>query len=509
MNNYKLFYVPSGGIESRFFSLLTLKFKTMYSKPSKLFYLTLLLFFISHGLYSQNSFTVTLKDSTYDNMVHSAIELSNGQFIVVSVRILQPGSFAANIIKLDAYGNLLHQNILRFNGNSSGFTSIVQLSENRFILSGATYPGSSGYLWVCTIDSSLNVITQRSYMLWSYSVYYCKSILDYQNNILVFGKVWSSGTPYSFVFKLTSDLDSISCRIYNEQWSMGQDLIERSDHKGYYFLIIGFNLGSGKILSLDPAFNIEKITVLNDGIGNLGTIKLFDSTRFMVCAVKTPTNSMSQKIGVQLYDTTFNLIHYSFYGKTDTTEQPAMVKSLDFSDPSSVFIGGTSNITTNEFYETDNWYRLNNIDTSFNLKWERFYGGNGYYTLYGILATHDGGCLMYGTFWDYHNITDYTRYIRLIKVSKDGLLSDENGKSGIKLKEVILYPNPGTDRVTIETALKNVVVSFFDVYGNRVLKKPILSMVETLDVSELSTGIYFYRFTDGDRVVETGKWIKK
>jgi len=461
------------------------------------------------ALRSQNSFNVILKDSTYDNMVHSAIELSNGQFIIVSVRILQPRIIAANIMKIDAYGNLLRQNILRFNGTSSGLSGIVQLSENRFILSGATYQGDSANLWLCTIDSSLNAIAQKSYKIGSFSLSYSKIKLDYQNNILVFGIIDSLNTPYSFIFKLTPDLDSISCRIYDDKWSIGQDLIERSDHKGYYFLIIGFNFGSGKILSLDPAFNIEKITILTDEIGDHGTLKLFDSTHFMVCASKAPTNTMSWKIGVQLYDTTYNLIHYSYYGKTDTSEYPALVKSLDFSNPLSVFIGGTSNFFQYEFTPADNWYRLNNIDTAFNLKWERFYGGDGDYALYGILATRDRGCLMYGTFWDYRNNPDYSRYLRLIKVSKDGLLSDENGKPSNKAKEVILYPNPGTNRIIVESGLKNLVVSFFNVTGNCVVKKSIQSMVESLDVSELSTGIYFYRFTCGNKVIDCGKWIKK
>jgi hypothetical protein len=442
-------------------------------------------------------------------MVYDAIELSNGQFIIVGMRILQPGIYAANIMKIDAYGNLLHQNILRFNGNSSRLLSIIQLSEDQFVLSGVTYPGTAGNIWICVMDSSLNVIAQKSYILGTYSLYSSKMKLDYQNNILVFGRIDSLGTPYSFIFKLTPDMDSIYCRIYDEQWSIGQDLIERSDHKGYYFLAIGFNLGSGKILSLDPDFNIEKITILNDEIGDHGTLKLFNSTHFMVCALKAPTNSMSYKIGVQLYDTTFNLIHYSYYGKTDTSEYPALIKSLDFSDPLSVFIGGTSNMFQYEFVRADNWYRLNNIDTAFNLKWERFYGGDGCYALYGILATHDGGCLMYGTLWDYHNNPDYTRYLRLIKVSKDGLLSDENGKPGVKAQEVILYPNPGTDRIIVESALKNLIVSFFDMTGNCVVKKSIQSTVESLDVSELSTGIYFYQVKCGDKVVESGKWIRE
>jgi hypothetical protein len=217
----------------------------------------------------------------------------------------------------------------------------------------------------------------------------------------------------------------------------------------------------------------------------------------------------AMQIGVQSYDTNYNLTHYSIFGKSDTNEFPANSRSIDFINTSSVFIGGTSNQTTFEFDQVDDWYRLNCIDTSFNLKWERFYGGDGYYSLYGILATHDGGCLMYGTFWDYHNTTDYQHYIRLIKVSKDGLLSDGNGKPGNKMREVILYPNPGTDKIIVETGLKNLMVKFFDMTGICVVKKSIQSMVETLDVSGLSAGIYFYRFTCGDKVIDSGKWIKE
>jgi len=89
------------------------------------------------------------------------------------------------------------------------------------------------------------------------------------------------------------------------------------------------------------------------------------------------------------------------------------------------------------------------------------------------------------------------------------LLSDENGKPRDKAKEVILYPNPGNDRIIVQTTLQGLTASFFDLAGNCVAKKTIHSMVESLDVSELSTGIYFYRFTCGDKVIDCGKWIKK
>ncbi len=477
----------------------------------KLYCLILFYVLLSQFTISQTSFKITLKDSIYDNLVFDAIELPNEEFIIAGMRNFQPDNHAANVMKVDANGNLIRQNIIRNNGNSSVIYSLVQISSNRILLSGGTYSGSNGSLWICIIDSDLNLVNEQVYLLGSYSLSSCKLKIDYQSNILVFGVLDSLTIPYSFVFKLSSNLDSISCRIFNQHWSEAQDLVERTDHKGYYFLINGFiSTGSGKILSLDTNFNVSKITYLTDGIGYHGTLKFVDSTHLLVCGERAPAGNFNkQSIGVQLYDTNFNLIHYTYYGKPDTAELPALFRNADFSNPLSVFIGGTSNFIPYEFVEVDNWYRLNNIDTAFNLNWERYYGGDGNYVLYGILATHDGGCLMYGTFWDFHNITDYTRYIRLIKVSKDGLLSDENGKPSNKAKEVILYPNPGTDKIIVETGLKNLMVNFFDMTGTCVVKKYIQSMVETLDVSELSTGIYFYRFTRGDRIVDSGKWIKK
>ena len=493
----------------------------MFSFQKKHFYLILALLSISASLRSQSSFSVTLKDSTYDDQVYDAIELSNGQFIIAAMRTVQPNNYEARIMKIDAQGKLMHEKILRYNGQSSKLVSIIQLSENRFILSGTTYTSGniemSGNFWLCTLDSSLNVVDEKNYDL-GYKSPISKMILDSQHNILIYGTVLDKNAPpymadeIMFIFKLTSVMDSLNFKTYYGAFFIGEDLIEKSDHKGYYFLAYSyytFNGSFAHILDLEAGLSYKRTIDIPLMIGDLGTIKLVDSTHFMISAEELPANdSMSYKIGVLLYDTAFNLLHFREYGKADTNDYPA-VKSLDFSDATSVFIGGTSYVLPNEFSQADNWFRLNNIDTVINVKWERFYGGDGYYSLFGILATRDGGCLMYGTIWDFHNNPDQTRYLRLIKVSKDGLLSDENGKPRDKAKEVILYPNPGNDRIIVQTTLQGLTVSFFDVAGNCVAKKTIHSMVESLDVSELSTGIYFYRFTCGDKVIDCGKWIKK
>jgi len=484
--------------------------------------LILVLLCTTTSLRSQSSFWVTLKDSTYDDQVYDAIELSNGQFIIAAMRTVQPNDYEAKIMKIDAQGKLMHEKILRYNGQSSKLVSIIQLSENRFILSGTTYTSGniemSGNFWICTIDSSLNVVDEKMYDL-GYKSPSLKMILDAQHNFLIYGTVRDKNAPpymadeIMFIFKLTSAVDSVSFHTYYGLIFVGEDLIEKSDHKGYYFLAYSYytiNGSNAHILDLNASLNIKRTIDDSLMIADLGSMKLVDSTHFMISAYELPANNSStSKVDIRLYDTAFNLHSIREYGKPDTNNAPGLIKSIDFTNTSSIFIGGTSNFSSAGFSQTDNWYMLNNIDTVINLNWQKFYGGDGYYTLYGILATRDGGCLMYGTLWDYHNNPDQTRYLRLIKVSKDGLLSDENGKPGNKTREVILYPNPGTDRIIVESALKNLMVSFFDVTGICVVKKSIQSMVESMDVSELSTGIYFYRFTCGDKVVEHGKWIKK
>ena len=82
-----------------------------------------------------------------------------------------------------------------------------------------------------------------------------------------------------------------------------------------------------------------------------------------------------------------------------------------------------------------------------------------------------------------------------------------NESSG-KIKEVILFPNPGSSFIEIRTALKDVQLALYHVTGKCVLKKKIAMRQDRADVSALVPGIYFYRFSDQSRIIDSGKWIK-
>ena len=77
-------------------------------------------------------------------------------------------------------------------------------------------------------------------------------------------------------------------------------------------------------------------------------------------------------------------------------------------------------------------------------------------------------------------------------------------------KAVTLYPNPATDKVTIETSEIPTIsqVSIMNLDGKELLHQKITEPNTTIDVSALTSGVYFVRVT-GERTVQVGKFIKQ
>ena len=143
------------------------------------------------------------------------------------------------------------------------------------------------------------------------------------------------------------------------------------------------------------------------------------------------------------------------------------------------------------------------------MNWQKFYGGDGYYTLYGVLPTRDQGYLMYGTFWDYHHTSEYIRYLSLIKVSKDGYSMSVDQYGSPLAHDVIVYPNPGDDVLFLESQLRNATFTLYHLKGHEVIEQSVVQGRTSLQVGNLKSGIYVYRVSVDDQMRDEGKWIKK
>jgi hypothetical protein len=74
------------------------------------------------------------------------------------------------------------------------------------------------------------------------------------------------------------------------------------------------------------------------------------------------------------------------------------------------------------------------------------------------------------------------------------------------LQEVSIFPNPSTSQIAIDTDVNYDEVQILDVIGK--IKIVVQNPTNVIDISELSSGVYFLRFT-GDNKSFTKKFIKK
>jgi hypothetical protein len=73
-----------------------------------------------------------------------------------------------------------------------------------------------------------------------------------------------------------------------------------------------------------------------------------------------------------------------------------------------------------------------------------------------------------------------------------------------------LYPNPVTDKITVETSSTPTQsqLSIMNVNGQQLITRHITEPKTQIDISNLPSGVYFVRLTN-NRTVEVGKFIKQ
>jgi hypothetical protein len=76
--------------------------------------------------------------------------------------------------------------------------------------------------------------------------------------------------------------------------------------------------------------------------------------------------------------------------------------------------------------------------------------------------------------------------------------------------DILLYPVPFENQLHIETFRKNLSLSLFNENGICLIEKQVLQIPYTeIITNSLKRGIYLYSVFDDNKVIETGKIIKK
>ncbi|MEA3504374.1 MAG: T9SS type A sorting domain-containing protein, partial [Bacteroidota bacterium] len=288
------------------------------------------------------------------------------------------------------------------------------------------------------------------------------------------------------------------------------DILEKKDSTGYIVFgsLFPQSLSWAQTVEIDTSLNIINIDSLPNKVDTPLTAKWLSDTTYIVSGLYIWPGSSPQDddITVKVLDTANNIQYEKFFGRKDTSDYPAWRTALDFIDKSAIYVGGQRPV--NSFSNTTTYLQLYLLDSTLKVRGKKFYGNDASYRLYGVLATSDGGCIMYASRYDYLT-QDEEKDIYLLKVMEDSIAVSTSSKPVIKPKEVMVYPNPGINTLCIATALKNIQFEMYDINGEKILSKEIENSNTSFDVSKMPSGIYLYKIYNSKKVYETGKWVKK
>lgn len=482
-----------------------------------IFYFIIILLTTSPQIFSQKTFIYSEKDSLSDDNLLDATELQNGDLILLGCKVQAGnGSIITQdimLIKLNADGELKTKKIFNYEGNRSVTNNIIQINPNSFLLSGAVFIDTSNLLLFIKIDSSFNVLESKAVAIPGHYLNVSNIKTDSKKNFIIYGNVspTSQGWPnFPFIYKMSENLDSLKLVILENPSNLGVDLLVKSNNSGYYlFLVSSPNFSSnGQIFNLDSSFSIVRIDSIPQGLYNGNNSKWISDQKYLLTGFLPEPND-NFNIGALILDSSYILFHKNHFGTVDTLAIPGLHKNLDFKYSNDIYIGGIYSYGWGgDFGSVNSWFFLNRVDTTLDLDWQKYYGGDKNYSMWGLLATKDSGCLMYGSTYDW-KMNDYQRDIYAIKVNKKGLLLSSVNPQLEIAKEVIIFPNPGIDKLYVKTMLKSTTLSIYDLMGKCVLSKNIQPGIDNFFVGNLPSGIYFYKIWQGNKVIDSGKWIKK
>ncbi len=194
----------------------------------------------------------------------------------------------------------------------------------------------------------------------------------------------------------------------------------------------------------------------------------------------------------------------------------SMGVNCDYHTPDSIFmIGGMP------FNNGVNWLLGDSVkaplqvvlaDTAGNFHWSRTVGDgdSAYYYAMTVVATDDGGALIFSSKYDHTHSIEPHYLLSVIKIQGNGEVISENEYSLARGKALTLFPNPVASRVNFQLPSDMQAVAFriFCQSSSLVASGGIEGELDFIKVNDLSAGIYILEITDVEGQKYLGRFLK-
>ena len=467
--------------------------------------------FIPLVSFSQEGFEFIYEDSTSTACTSSFVDSENYIISLGSSRNTNTGIYDALILKYQNTSDII---VKKFNpdGAHYAFHFGYQKENGNYLLIGLTgldmYPIES--LYFLEVTPELEQVQENYYTVpGGYPKVNIQDILkDDDNTVIISGVLYNDFYQKLgiFVARINENGEVLKTTISTECKSdVGTELIKKKDGNGY--LLLGtyqYNL-----VSFDNDLNI--VEYLYYPVGQafntpVGMRRLPDGNIMIV-------NMANQSVPGAYYDIRVRKVDNDFYTLKDTTffdegkNRVPPYSGLDYVDPDNIWV-----VSFHQTWKSskDEWERARVyiVDSDLNVKGAKYFAGDLDVALLSTKATEDGGCIITGYVPKDGKSYDWNIYIR--KLVLDDIYTSSEETPAPDDSDVLLFPNPVKDVLNVETYRKGLSLSLFDENGRNVISRKSLNVPHTsFDIQQLKSGIYLYSVFYENKVIETGKIIKK
>ncbi len=484
-------------------------------------------FLIVNCLFSQNSFDILISTEN-DELLHDVIELNNGNFVAVgSVRDnYYYTTKAAFVVEFDLNGNIVNSITNAITDTFYYASAVIQKNDGNILVIGTAKKDTIDKIFIFEYDSDLHKIHSKYFVIPKPRDLFFAGLLKKSNqNLIIYGGFHtpsSKGTAVKiepFFIEINQNLDSIGGNYILSEHAFNPiySLAENQNNTGYYALTRGSYMSTepGIVLYVDNTYTIESYKDLPNLIFKHGALKMFSDTSYVVVSMKVNAKQKTQNddIAVLVLDTAHNVIHETYLGTPDTSDQAGYLRTMDFIDKNNIYIAGTHGFQYTIPLLLGNYQSfilIVKVDSFLNTTWERFYGGDANYQVESIRATTDGGCLVLATRYDYLTQNEERDAVILKLDSQGNLPVSVSEIPDAKMSELIIYPNPGTAEITVRTASQALGGEFIlcDILGKQVFQTSVKERFTPVSTNTLPEGVYVFKYILNGKIKETGKWLK-
>ena len=434
-----------------------------------------------------------IKSSDHDIVPLQMIELDDSFLFSMFSHELRCNENGFNgVLRLDKDGLFLEEKIY-CNDSLALAVSDFHIINQSIRLIGLGYNADSGkcYLWHATLDADLNIEQESFIYLADYNIGILSSKVV-GDKIICTGWLNSALPPIPFVVGLTLDGNVLFNKSDFDFFDLTTRLFYNEEEDTYV-------LSGRRIRRYDNQFNLLESQGTLFFQGEL--MELSDST-WLKTGISTTLSSSDLGIGILGDD--FLLTDSIIIGNSIVDDYPAFYQSIATIDHETFFVGGTLDfqVSPSLHQSTPSWFKLISMDGELNINWEESYGGDAYYVMYGVKATSDGGCIMYGLRHDFENDPGVLQ-LYILKVDENGIVTSTTSIPYSNTAVFNIFPNPTQDVLSLELLDEQnnecTIISIFDAASRLVFKTECYneSLIE-LDVKNFPSGTYFVNINDND-----------